>query len=152
MRDYEILFLVRPELDEEQLNQASAGVSTLIETLGGQSQRTNIWGRRRLAYEVDHVREGYYVLTDFRLDPERVPELEATLQISETVFRHLVVRKPDLKARRPRPGAVDPKADAAETAAVEVPAAAEADTAAPAPGPAQPVAEEPSPTSTEVPE
>jgi small subunit ribosomal protein S6 len=72
-------------------------VETLIETLEGSIQRTNVWGKRRLAYEVDHLKEGHYVLTDFQIEPARVPEMEATLKISDTVFRHLIVRKPVLK-------------------------------------------------------
>ena len=95
LRDYEILYIVRPDLDEEQLSAATKTVETLIANLGGELQKTDVWGRRRLAYEVAHLREGQYVLTDFRLDPARVPEMEATLRISETVFRHLVVRKPE---------------------------------------------------------
>jgi small subunit ribosomal protein S6 len=95
LRDYEILFIVRPDLDEDQLGAAVKTVETLIGNLGGEHQKTDVWGRRRLAYEVGHLREGQYVLTDFRLDPARVPEMEATLKISETVFRHLVVRKPE---------------------------------------------------------
>jgi len=100
LRDYEILYIVRPELDEEQLAAANATVNQLIESLGGAVQKTDVWGRRRLAYEVRHLREGQYVLTDFQIDPARVPELEGTLKISDTVFRHLVVRKPDIKPRR----------------------------------------------------
>ena len=100
LREYEILYIVRPELDEEQLQAAIATVDKLIESLGGSSQKTDVWGRRRLAYEVRHLREGQYVLTDFQIDPARVPELEGTLKISDTVFRHLVVRKPEIKARR----------------------------------------------------
>ena len=103
LRDYEILYIVRPELDEERLNEAIATVNRLIENLGGKSQKTDIWGRRRLAYEVRHLREGQYVLTDFQVEPARVPEMEATLKISETVFRHLIVRKPE-----PRPAPVQP--------------------------------------------
>ena len=95
LRDYEILYIVRPELDDEQLQQAVASVDRLIDNLGGAKQKTDIWGRRRLAYEVKHLREGQYVLTDFQIDPARVPEMEATLKISDTVFRHLVVRKPE---------------------------------------------------------
>ena len=95
LRDYEILYVVRPDLDEDQLSAATKSVETLIANLGGEHQKTDVWGRRRLAYEVGHLREGQYVLTDFRLDPARVPEMEATLRISETVFRHLVVRKPE---------------------------------------------------------
>jgi small subunit ribosomal protein S6 len=100
LRDYEILYIVRPELDEEQLQGAIATVNKLIESLSGATQKTDVWGRRRLAYEVRHLREGQYVLTDFQLDPARVPELEATLKISDTVFRHLVVRKPEIRDRR----------------------------------------------------
>jgi len=100
LRDYEILYIVRPELDEEQLQAAIATVDKLIDSLGGATQKTDVWGRRRLAYEVRHLREGQYVLTDFQIDPARVPELEGTLKISDTVFRHLVVRKPEIKARR----------------------------------------------------
>jgi len=97
LRDYEILYIVRPELDDEQLQQAIASVDRLIDNLGGARQKTDIWGRRRLAYEVKHLREGQYVLTDFQIEPARVPEMEATLKISDTVFRHLIVRKPESK-------------------------------------------------------
>lgn len=117
MRDYEILFIVRPELDEEQLGEAVKSVDKLIANLGGASQTTNVWGKRRLAYEVDRLREGHYVLTDFQLDPNRLGEMEATLKISETVFRHLIVRKPDkapvaaaapAAAPQPQPAAEEP--------------------------------------------
>jgi small subunit ribosomal protein S6 len=97
-RDYEILYIVRPEIEETDLPDVTKRVETLIESLEGNIQRTNVWGKRRLAYEVDHLREGHYVLTDFQIEPARVPEMEATLKISDTVFRHLIVRKPVLKA------------------------------------------------------
>jgi small subunit ribosomal protein S6 len=122
LRDYEILYIVRPELDDDQLNQAVERVNALIANVGGEHVKTDVWGKRRLAYEVDRLREGYYVLTDFKVDPERVPEMESTLKISDTVFRHLIVRKP-AKA-------------ATATATAAAPAAA-----APAPAPAAPPAE-----------
>lgn len=103
LRDYEILYIVRADLDEEQLNDAVRKVTELIQNLGGRHQNTNLWGRRRLAYEVSHQHEGHYVLTDFEIEPARVPELEATLKISDTVFRHLVVRKPPKKAAAAAP-------------------------------------------------
>lgn len=99
LRDYEILYIVRPELDDTAVNEAVQTVETLIKNLGGEPSKSDVWGRRRLAYEVAHLREGYYVLTDFALPAERVAELEATLKISDTVFRHLVTRKPE-KAKR----------------------------------------------------
>jgi small subunit ribosomal protein S6 len=93
-------------------------VNRLIENLGGKSQKTDIWGRRRLAYEVRHLREGQYVLTDFQVEPARVPEMEATLKISETVFRHLIVRKPEPRPARNgrRRAAASQEAAAAEPA------------------------------------
>lgn len=123
LRDYEILYIVRPELDEEQLTEAVGAVDRLIGTLGGSTVKTDVWGRRRLAYEVRHLREGQYVLTDFQIDPARVPEMEATLKISDSVFRHLIVRKPEKKAR-PAAAAKQPAA-AEQPAATEQPAAAE---------------------------
>ena len=130
LRDYEILYIVRPELDEERLNEAIATVNRLIENLGGKSQKTDIWGRRRLAYEVRHLREGQYVLTDFQVEPASVPEMEATLKISETVFRHLIVRKPE-----PRPARNGRRR-----------AAASQEAAAAEPAPAEPTPAEPTPT------
>lgn len=95
MRDYEVLYIVRADLDDEKVQDAVRRVNTLIERSGGTAERTNLWGKRKLAYEVKHQKEGSYVLQDFQLDPNRVPELEAGLKITEEVLRHLIVRKPE---------------------------------------------------------
>lgn len=117
LRDYEILYIVRPELDDEQLTAAIRSVDTLVGSLGGSVKKTDVWGRRRLAYEVRRLREGQYVLTDFAVDPARVPEMEATLKISDTVFRHLITRKPEpTRAERAKRAAA---AAAAETQVAE---------------------------------
>ena len=113
-RDYEILYIVRPDVEETDLPDVTKRVETLIESLEGNIQNTNVWGKRRLAYEVDHLKEGHYVLTDFQIEPGRVPEMEATLKISDTVFRHLIVRKPVLKPGAAAPGeAAAPPGEAA---------------------------------------
>jgi small subunit ribosomal protein S6 len=125
LRDYEILYIVRPDLDDDQLNAAIGTVDTLISNLGGEKLKTDIWGRRRLAYEVSHLREGHYVLTDFKVEPERVPEMEATLKISDTVFRHLIVRKPDGR-KGPAVTAATAATAAATATAAEAPEAAAA--------------------------
>ena len=95
MRDYEILYIVRADLDDEKVQDAVKRVNRLIERAGGTPENTNVWGKRKLAYEVKHQKEGSYVLQDFQLDPDRVPELESSLKITEEVLRHLVVRKPE---------------------------------------------------------
>ena len=95
MREYEVLYIVRADLDDEKVQDAVKRVNTLIERSGGTLERTNLWGKRKLAYEVKHQKEGSYVLQDFQFDPSRVPELEAGLKITEEVLRHLIVRKPE---------------------------------------------------------
>ncbi len=114
VRDYEILYIVKPDLDEEAVAASTKSVDDLIAGFGGTVQKTDQWGRRKLAYEVQHLREGYYVLTDFAFDPDRVPDLEGQLRISETVFRYLVTRKPDrVRSTRARRKAARAAAEAA---------------------------------------
>ena len=95
MRDYEVLYIVRADLEDEKVQEVVKRVNTLIERAGGAIERTNLWGKRKLAYEVKHQTEGSYVLQDFAIAQERLPELEAALKISEEVLRHLIVRKPE---------------------------------------------------------
>jgi len=104
LRDYEILYIVRPDLDDDKVQDAVKRVNTLIERSGGSADHTNLWGKRKLAYEVKHQKEGIYVLQDFQVAQDRVPELEAALKITEEVLRHLIVRKPE----KPSPTTVAP--------------------------------------------
>src|SRR5439155_16852791 len=103
LRDYEVLYIVRADFDDDKVQEAVKRVNTLIERSGGTPERTNLWGKRKLAYEVKHQKEGSYVLQDFQLEPERVPELEAGLKITEEVLRHLIVRKPEKVVPTPVP-------------------------------------------------
>jgi small subunit ribosomal protein S6 len=91
VRDYELMYIVRPELDDEGLQAAAESVEQLITSVGGSVVRSTSWGRRRLAYEVDHLRDGHYMLLHLRVDGARVAEIERALTIHETVFRHLLV-------------------------------------------------------------
>jgi small subunit ribosomal protein S6 len=92
VRDYELMYIVRPELDDEALRTATESVDTLIRGLGGTVAKTTMWGKRRLAYEVARLRDGHYVITLLQLDGARVANLERALPIHDTVFRHLLVR------------------------------------------------------------
>ena len=98
MRDYEVLYIVRADLDEDKVQDAVKRVNTLIQRSGGMPERTSLWGKRKLAYEVKHQKDGYYVLQDFQHDPDRIGELESGLKITEEVLRHLIVRKPEKAA------------------------------------------------------
>jgi small subunit ribosomal protein S6 len=119
LRDYEVLYIVRADLDDDKVQDAVKRVNTLIQRSGGTIEQTNLWGKRKLAYEVKHQKEGSYVLQDFQLDPNRVPELEASLKITEEVLRHLIVRKPEkaapVTAVAPPPAEVVLEPIAAET-------------------------------------
>jgi small subunit ribosomal protein S6 len=95
LRDYEILYIVRADLDDEKVQDVVKRVNSIVERSGGAPDRTSLWGKRKLAYEVKHQKEGSYVLQDFRIEPDRIPELEGALKITEEVLRHLIVRKPD---------------------------------------------------------
>ena len=123
MRDYEVLYIVRADLDDEKVQDAVKRVNTLIQRSGGTAERTNLWGKRKLAYEVKHQKEGSYVLQDFKLDPNRVPELESSLKITEEVLRHLIVRKPE-KAAPVTAVAPPPPEVVLEPIAAEAPVAA----------------------------
>ncbi|HKV87327.1 MAG TPA: 30S ribosomal protein S6 [Candidatus Dormibacteraeota bacterium] len=103
MRDYEVLYIVRADLDDDKVQDAVKRVNTVIQRSGGTPEHTNLWGKRKLAYEVKHQKEGSYVLQDFQIAPERVPELESALKITEEVLRHLIVRKPEKVAAAPVP-------------------------------------------------
>jgi small subunit ribosomal protein S6 len=110
VRDYELMYIVRPDLDEEALQAANATVDQLVTGLGGTVVRSTSWGRRRLAYEVNHLRDGHYMLLHIRLDGARVADVERALTISETVFRHLLVLREEVADE-----AAEPEAVAAET-------------------------------------
>lgn len=101
MRDYEILYIVRPDLEDDKVQDVVKRVNSLIGRSGGTAEQTSVWGKRKLAYEVKHQKEGSYILQDFKIEPDRVPELESALKITEEVLRHLIVRKPDKAAPTP---------------------------------------------------
>jgi len=89
---YELMYIVKPDLDDQAVQQEIEKVGQLIQTNGGQIKKVTPWGKRRLAYTVKDNREGHYVVAEFDLDQAKVQEVERVLKISDTVFRHLLVR------------------------------------------------------------
>ena len=96
-RDYELGFILNPEVNEEQTSAILERIEKIVKNYDGQVVKVNQWGRRRLAYPIEHHRDGYYVFIDMILTPETVLELDRTLKVSEEVMRHLV-KKRDPKA------------------------------------------------------
>jgi small subunit ribosomal protein S6 len=95
---YELMYIVKPELDDQAVQQEIEKVGQLIQTNGGRVKKVTPWGKRRLAYTVKDQREGHYVVEEFDLDQARVQEVERVLKISDTVFRHLLVRQDEGKS------------------------------------------------------
>ena len=95
MRGYELVLIIDPEILEEDVPTAIEKVSKFITGRGGEVANVNRWGRRKLAYPIQRHMEGNYVVTQFRLDPQQIAGLEASLGLAEEVIRHLVVRTDD---------------------------------------------------------
>lgn len=93
MASYELMFIIKPELDDDQVATATDRVHQLVVANGGNVTKTASWGRRRLAYKVGQFREGHYVVSNFDIGSDKIIELERVLKISDTVFRHLLVRR-----------------------------------------------------------
>ena len=92
-RAYEVTFIVRIDIDDATLNNTVDQVRTWIEADElGQVTRIDRWGRRKLAYEIDKQREGYYVLMESQIEPAALKELERNLNLSQSILRYLVVR------------------------------------------------------------
>lgn len=92
LRDYELVLIVSPEVGDEALEAVIGSVSQFITGKGGIISGEERWGKKKLAYPIKRFLEGYYVLTRFKMKPVWSRELEASLQISEDVLRHLLVK------------------------------------------------------------
>ena len=90
---YEILLMLDPELAEERQSEIVARMRELIEKQGGTWNGQEPWGRRRLAYEIDHKGEGVYHLLTFEAEPATLDEVSRILKITDGVMRHLATRR-----------------------------------------------------------
>ncbi len=93
MRDYETMFILRPDLEEEAVETVTARFQNLITDGGGTVAGVNKWGRRRLAYEIEGHGEGIYVIMDFSAEASVARELERVFKIADEVIRHLLIKK-----------------------------------------------------------
>ena len=93
MTEYEIMLLLDPDAPEERQEEIVARTRELVERGGGRWVRQDIWGRRRLAYEIAHKGEGIYHLLQFDAEAETLDELSRILRITDGVMRHLATRR-----------------------------------------------------------
>ena len=90
MRRYELMLLLRPDLEDDKLQSAVEKVTRAIVNAGGSLAKVSPWGKRRLAYDIKHHRDASYFLIHFDIEPAEIRPLERGLLISEEILRHLV--------------------------------------------------------------
>jgi small subunit ribosomal protein S6 len=91
LRDYELVLIISPEVVDEELETRVGKISQTITERGGVVSSTEPWGKRKLAYPIEHFTEGHYVLIKFSFEPALCSEFEASLRISEEIIRHLLI-------------------------------------------------------------
>lgn len=91
MRKYEVMYILRPDLEQEEIQASIEKFEGIIKN-GGEITNSEVMGKRRLAYEIDKFRDGFYVLVNFNASPDVVKELDRILRISDEVIRYLIVK------------------------------------------------------------
>ena len=91
---YEVLFVLNPNLTEEETQAIVEKFKTLIEQNGTVDEMEE-WGKRKLAYEINDLTDGDYTLINFHADPTQIAELDRVLRITDAVVRHMIVRRDD---------------------------------------------------------
>lgn len=91
MRKYEVMYIIRPELEQEAVQAVVDKFQGIIQN-GGEITKHDVMGKRRLAYEINKIRDGIYVLVNFTATPDVVAELERILKISDEVIRYLITK------------------------------------------------------------
>ena len=91
-RQYELIYILPPETTEQQATELHDQVAQIVARLQGQSERTENWGRRKLAYEIGHYKEGVYVLEVINGSGALMKELDRRLKVLDQVIRHMIVR------------------------------------------------------------
>ncbi len=95
MRQYELILIVQPDLDEEATAGVLDRVKNMITDNGGEIVKTEVWGSKSLAYEIRDFREGYYVYMDVAFKPEFGTELKQSLRYLEPIIRYMLTKKED---------------------------------------------------------
>ena len=116
-RVYEVIFIVDPGTQEDEVNRLSENLSAIVTDQGGTITRNEVLGRRQLAYRIGHTNEGIYVLFEIEGTGREIAELERRMRVNDQVLRYLTVRVDEdrqraekLKARRARKASKRPMA------------------------------------------
>jgi small subunit ribosomal protein S6 len=99
--------ILEPGLEEDAIQAAVGRITDLVTGSGGRVHGVDHWGKRRLAYEIAHLWEGYYVLVEATAEPAAMAELDRMLSLTDEVIRHKIIRIPDVVAGRSRKASAD---------------------------------------------
>ncbi|HKK82897.1 MAG TPA: 30S ribosomal protein S6 [Atribacterota bacterium] len=91
MRNYELMILLDPNLQEEEISALIKEVQQTIANNQGKIIKVNQWGKRTLAYDIKKFREAFYVIIDFELEPENIANIEKSIKFEEKIIRYLLV-------------------------------------------------------------
>ena len=91
-RKYELVYVVSPDATDEQVTEVHTQVEGIVQRMNGQLEKTDNWGRRKLAYEIGRHKEGTYVLEVINGDGDLMKEIDRRLKVTDLIIRHLVVR------------------------------------------------------------
>ena len=92
MRNYEVMFIINPALEDEKKDATIETVQNII-AASGEVGKVDVWGMKKLAYPIQKLEEGYYVVMEFKADATLPMELDRRLRISDNVIRHIIVNK-----------------------------------------------------------
>ncbi|WP_332525350.1 30S ribosomal protein S6 [Terrisporobacter sp.] len=93
MRKYEVIFILHPSLDEDAVKANIEKFKGVVENGGGTIENVDFWGKRKLAYEIAKVNDGYYTLMHFNANPELPKELDRIFRITDGVLRHIIIKQ-----------------------------------------------------------
>ncbi|ALC83184.1 MULTISPECIES: 30S ribosomal protein S6 [Bacillus] len=93
MKKYEVMYIIRPNVDDESKKAVIERFSTVLTTNGAEITGTKDWGKRRLAYEINDFREGFYQIVNVQADAAAVQEFDRLAKISDDIIRHIVVKE-----------------------------------------------------------
>jgi len=93
MNNYEGMFIIKPDLDKDLKKKTTDTISTVITKEGGTVDDFSEWGKNKLAYKIRRHKEGLYILTHFKLAPEKLDKLQKACNLNESILKTLIVKK-----------------------------------------------------------
>jgi small subunit ribosomal protein S6 len=95
MKKYEVMYIIRPNIEDEAKKALVERFNNVLSDNGAELNESKEWGKRRLAYEINDFRDGYYMLLQVNSEAAAIQEFDRLAKISEDIIRHIVIKKED---------------------------------------------------------